>query len=518
MSLSSRTDRRRAMVSHDPDQYIGQVPGIDVAGVRRRPSNPTPTISRKSSTADSLHARDSGLNKRAITPVMGRDFKLASAPPSRQRRGKLPWLDGNQQSAEAGGLKKLHVPGSFSSELSLPLPDNTPATSAPMVASATEEKPAVTAATKRIILKSDPSLRPVGSTPSLRRTPRTPGPRKLSLGSTYRRPIPLKSTPLKPTPVSRDGIVGLKRDGVSSESSDMPSISEHGNQLDASEKEHPLRDVLAPKSEHLERTSTEILKSTQGLLDHLDLPPAKPAERQSKFLESVQDTHHPKGEPGPQYGDVLMSSTHTNTNTISHKPVLRVTPARNARPSISNVSPTTQIPMASPSPRTDVRSLRRAVTGLENLMEEALAVARDAAAQNRTSDVASILDEATVALRRASTVRGRMAEPLTLSESDMESLYSTSDSDVSSVSSCMQRSVDTLPTAYTKSAQSSHEPIRLPAQGTEAHLKRVSSDKVDTLRPGDYFPSESDGESISKTPPRLYHPKSADSIVIDWAY
>lgn len=168
-------------------------------------------------------------------------------------------------------------------------------------------------------------------------------------------------------------------------------------------------------------------------------------------------------------------------------------------------------------------SLHRAVTGLGNLMEEAISVARDAAEKGRNEDVANILDNATVALRHASIAQdrlnaGRMSSPLQLSptnsrgreRSDTDSSIAP-DSDVSSTHS-KAGTVTTAPTLLTRSAHSSRQPIVVPQR------RKHASHKASVHRASTLPPCRHSTDSISRTPPRLYQPPSADSIVRDFAY
>ncbi|SMY23664.1 unnamed protein product [Zymoseptoria tritici ST99CH_1A5] len=153
--------------------------------------------------------------------------------------------------------------------------------------------------------------------------------------------------------------------------------------------------------------------------------------------------------------------------------------------------------------------LNRAVTGLENLMEEAIGVARDAAKTGRHEEVATVLNEATLALRKASTVRGHMVHPRrpSLSGSDRSSDgdYHEHESDLSSRNS-RDASAETFPTVFTKN---SLQPLVAPSGKQTVALVQEPPKRR----------SKSSGDnSICPTPPRLYQTASADSIVRDFAY
>ncbi|KAK4503387.1 hypothetical protein PRZ48_004302 [Zasmidium cellare] len=145
------------------------------------------------------------------------------------------------------------------------------------------------------------------------------------------------------------------------------------------------------------------------------------------------------------------------------------------------------------------QSLKRAVTGLENLMEEALTVARNAASAGRAEDIAVVLDQATSALREAGSVRSSTnGRPLRLSP--QLSTYSSQSrkGDVSSNASSTSRgrvSSEALPTVITQNGSSRKSRFR------------ELQDSCDIER-----------ATTSSTPPKLYTAPSADSIVRDFAY
>lgn len=243
-----------------------------------------------------------------------------------------------------------------------------------------------------------------------------------------------------------------------------------------------------------------------------------------------------------------------NDGTLSRKPTVRTSVTFQS----PDVSPKTQSPPSSSSPDNETRKLEKAVTGLQNLMEEALTVAKDAAHNNRTEDVAQILDEAKLALRKASTVHGYMTSPLRIEDSSDECYSSDdyvqdsgsdSDADVESIVSSIQPigkpSSDTIPTAYTKSKSglslkpalttAANKPLALrdprrpqafrssiPIRN-ESIVQPVISPPftVDGKRPSSQEasmePSSSGSFSMTQTPPRMY-PNSIASAARDWAY
>jgi len=204
--------------------------------------------------------------------------------------------------------------------------------------------------------------------------------------------------------------------------------------------------------------------------------------------------------------------------------------------------------------------MQGAVSSLQDLMEEALGVAADAARHNRTDDVAFVLNEATIALRRASTVTGRMKEPFVLDdiEGGLSSKDDTADtSDISSGESDLnvghKASADTVPTMSTGNSDAKqHTKVQPPFLNSAGERPRSEQGDFDSRRPGDFYPesvlsisrfsppqsydggrnksrstdtrplffgtSETDDRSMLRTPPQLYSPPSADSIIIDFAY
>ena len=128
-------------------------------------------------------------------------------------------------------------------------------------------------------------------------------------------------------------------------------------------------------------------------------------------------------------------------------------------------------------------------------MDQTLNVAKEAAKSGRHDEVASILKNATMTLRRA-----------TQSESSLSSKGAGS---FLSSKYSREPSAETLPTVYTKpSAQRLSQPLPFEHQSNEQ--KRSKHDDDSSRSPGD--------DSISPTPPRLYQQASADSIIRDFAY
>ncbi|KAK3672777.1 hypothetical protein LTR78_007363 [Recurvomyces mirabilis] len=175
------------------------------------------------------------------------------------------------------------------------------------------------------------------------------------------------------------------------------------------------------------------------------------------------------------------------------------------------------------------RSLSRAITGMENMMEDALQVARDAAHDGRTDDVAHVLDSATTALKKANAAVPRSSAsfrvprdgPLQLSPHESGPSSSSSDSDLGphddrSTMHTREHSASAATTMLTKSAKSSAQPI-VSGQYTKRG-KAVASQRASMQRASFETSSDDGHHSLTRTPPRLYQAASADSIVRDFAY
>lgn len=233
---------------------------------------------------------------------------------------------------------------------------------------------------------------------------------------------------------------------------------------------------------------------------------------------------------------------HYNDGTLSRRSTVRGTVTFRS----PDVSPKTQSPPSSSSIEKDKKNLERAVTGLHNLMEEALTVAQDAAQNNRSQDVAQILDEAKLALRKSSTIHGYMAPPLRIDDTESDEYFSSdeyeqasdSDADIESNISSMhakpKASNTSIPTAYTKSKSGlSLEPA--PTAPMPPAVPRHSIRQRSVVHPILNPPFESDGKrpssqeatvgfsssedfSMTQTPPQTYSKMSVGSTMHDWAY
>lgn len=242
--------------------------------------------------------------------------------------------------------------------------------------------------------------------------------------------------------------------------------------------------------------------------------------------------------PSPDPSDL----GHYNDGTLSRKSTVRGTVTFRS----PDVSPKTQSPPSSSSIEKDKKNLERAVTGLHNLMEEALTVAQDAAQNNRSEDVAQILDEAKIALRKSSSVHGYMAPPLRIDDTESDEYFSSdeydqgsdSDADIESNTSSFQpkpkASDVSIPTAYIKGKNGlSLEPATIAS--VPAAIPRHSIRQRSVVHPILNPPFENDGKrpssqeavvgpsssedfSMTQTPPQMYSKMSMGSTMHDWAY
>jgi len=228
-----------------------------------------------------------------------------------------------------------------------------------------------------------------------------------------------------------------------------------------------------------------------------------------------------------------------NDGTLSRKPTVR----SNVTFRSPDVSPKTLTPPSNSSTYKERKNLERAVTGLHNLMEEALTVAQDAAQNNRTQDVAHILDEAKIVLRKSSIVHGYMSPPLRIDNTESDEYFSSDEydqdtdsdadveSNVSSIQPVEKPSAVSIPTAYTKSKSG----LSLSKAPTTPAAPRYSIRQHSIVHPIVSPPFEKDGKrptsqqaavgpsssedfSMTQTPPQMYSKVSPNSTTHDWAY
>lgn len=483
-------------------------------------------------------------------------------------RKKLPWLDGPQQT----------MPGQFpdsKESLALRKTNDVPPPVPKKDSPSASHKPSVSS------FNGDPALRAVGSTPSLRQRARSGDFKTLSVSSKPRPGI----TPVKSREHAKHalGVVSEPQQTAaypSSEYSTTP-VSERDEMPDTLPRRDPASyQRLIDKRKVRPEQRQPFVASQPGMQSQLDLPYDQPSPRDRKRGSvaayqpqvSARETGRAyRAESCRSCDEAAYVEKPSRAITVPRKsvavatappgpaapsptpPVRRQTlfampthlmPSSSSssspppRLSASDIASSSQeLPLPPPPGRATTksspqmlqaqsRSLNRAVTGLENLMDEALSVARSAAERGQNDEVANILNSATYALRKASTVHGemdhgRMSKPLRLSSSG-SSRMSNSDESISprsdrSSTHSASHSIETAPTMFTKSAQPSQQPIVVEQykSGGQAPVSRHSS--VESVHQP--VPRVSpDRHSISQTPPRLYQAASADSIVRDFAY
>ncbi|EMC99297.1 hypothetical protein BAUCODRAFT_146258 [Baudoinia panamericana UAMH 10762] len=288
----------------------------------------------------------------------------------------------------------------------------------------------------------------------------------------------------------------------------------------------------------LERKQSELrspLKTAMSPSGRSDMPPYLPPKKQTTMPKPIvkRETLHAL----PSH--LMAPSSSTSSSLPSH---LRVTsPDISSPPSRTNTKlppptkrerhddqPSPKEILQGPAPavikhrnlRRENRSLNSAVTGLEDLLEQALDVARDAASSGRKDEVAQILSSATAALRQASNALP-MDQSLGRSMTDYRARIepyprgddaSSSGSETPTNPSTLHTRADsagTAPTIFTRSAKSSAQPL-------VSEKYRKDGKSLTSLRAARV--SSSSEPSMTNTPPRLYQPASADSIVRDFAY
>lgn len=427
-------------------------------------------------------------------------------------RKKLPWLDGDRPS------RTTHIPGAFD-----PNESGDAKTVSPPEPSHSHRSDAHRASVPSI--GGDVALRAIGSTPSLRTRAKSGDFRTLSLNSKARAGVvlPVSKEHAKQT-LGIQKTDGPEPNVTSSEYSTTPSIDEAaGPQTPAGSHDLLMKrqtlttapiatanpwfksrsqltlDDPSPRTSKratgamptnvvtqpaappvLPRRRAESCSFCEETALPADLPVARTARQRSVPIlpnEPVPLTAFQQPARKPTLyamPDHLLPSSSSSswdprTAQLSHMsdqapqspPQLPPPPAPPLRRTVGTVA-TQQIPVRHSS------SLKRAVTGLENLMEEALNVARDAAQNGRNDEVANVLNSATLTLRKASTVHGQMDEgkmdpPFRLSPPEprrhqTDSEPDSPDSDASSVHSDIH-TIETAPTLFTMSTQPSRQPV-----------------------------------------------------------
>ena len=326
------------------------------------------------------------------------------------------------------------------------------------------------------------------------------------------------------TPNDRSGKSELVAGRETGQSSTINHWIQSGLDLSLAE---PLRPSTAPATM---RKGTSTLKPTKSLHPNIGDSSRlwRPSDQDKSTHLDVEPRKLRKARTAPDTQPVSLPdesspSPFSAGPPLAKKPTLHMLPAHLLAPSSSSSQvdvPRVLKPKTTPmTTRNAVHApgpLNRTVSDLENLMEEALNVAKDAAKSGRSEDVATILNNATLALRKANLVSGSIGRPLVLSPAEStrssEAEFGDSRSDLSSRHN-KESSGETLPTIFTKSANSSRQPIL-----TRSHDAHKSQKAIFGHHMKSNHRMSSGDNSMSPTPPRLYQPASADSIVRDFAY
>ncbi|KAL1302772.1 hypothetical protein AAFC00_003119 [Neodothiora populina] len=296
---------------------------------------------------------------------------------------------------------------------------------------------------------------------------------------------------------------------------------------------------------------------------------SEPAKRHSSLRSSQSARELSSGSSPSSIGRYT-------DGTISRKPTVRASSVqarldrsaiagqiRSADVSPKSSVPPTMVPPNARAPTVRSDSMQRAVNGLHDLMHEALFVATEAAQANQTHEVAQILNEATLALRKANTVQDNMNMPL--KSYGMEASASSSDdytsgsdseayieSDTSSIGSLRQVSRRDMPSEYANSRGAiTGGPGFVPSTTATTFVSSTGTNNTDQLGTGRLHSgvvrsptvipaflnngkrptsrrglsesqkmavSSSDDKSIVDTPLTMYRQPSRKSAVTDWAY
>lgn len=463
--------------------------------IRRNASNPTPTVSRKTSEINGPLERESSVNRRALNGRLAREPALVAGRkpsiPTQSPRRNLPWLSVKPASMEPVRRAKHYMPGGFDVGS-----DDAPSSSSS--STGTPPSPATLPKSKSLLL-TDPSIRPTGPTASPRETPSqlTVARKASSAGS--------NNTPYSATPIARSKSSIVPRT-MASEPTDTARYteSEYSATPTSIRSANPVPPAITrPRSyEKLVRKPEEFDDITGQLQDNTEEPISE------TMLHSVLNA------PGRKTSAVLAVDPAKERMVAAPQSVPHSQPpimVNMMRTSTMPSSPLSSVPGKKPSftaPDPE-GGLKRAITGLEGLMQEAISVAKDAAEHKKPEEVSEILEEAAIALRQASTAglqnhaRMQQLEPLSVSDSELgssdeSSMYSDDGSSVDGYLS--HESSRTVLTAGTHPSQ-----IKLSAPYAKDG-RAPRSDRAEVI------------ESVAGTPPRFYNPPSVESITRDFAY
>lgn len=468
------------------------------SNVRRNASNPTPTVSRKTSEINGALERESSVNKRALTGRVGRESvstvrRKPSVPTQASRRGNLPWLDGKSASSKAHSRAKNYIPGGFDVESA----SSTASTETP-------PSPATQSRKSKPFLLAGPSIRPIGSMPSLRLTASQHSlTRKASSAGSSDGPLPAVSATPSKAAIVQATLAKKATDSVrysASEYSTTPPSTRSAKSVTPGVKRPYSYEEFVRKPEELDditeqlhgqpKQPTQASHPVQTVATVIDASGYKSSNVPVISLPHDSTKYHLPFVPEPQ-PPLTVNMMRTSTMRVSH---LTLTPGKKSS-------------FTAPDPE---GGLRRAITGLEGLMQEAISVAKDAAEHKKPEEVSEILEEAAIALRRASTTglqhRATMQqlEPLPVSDSDLDT------SDESSSFSESGSSVDdghlSHETSHTVLTAGTHPSQVFVSAPYTRNGRPVGSDQGEVV------------DSIPGTPPRFYNPPSVESITRDFAY
>lgn len=151
--------------------------------------------------------------------------------------------------------------------------------------------------------------------------------------------------------------------------------------------------------------------------------------------------------------------------------------------------------------------IHRALTGFENLMEEAVNVAQEAAKSGHSSEAAHILSHAALALDDAGSVGNEMKNPVMVQQSSVPSSESACNTETSTHLG-VQASVKSAPTVSEKAGKSSRRPTV--DETARAYHTRTSRSQ---------FRERSEKRTVPSNPQRLHQPEpAAHPTIQDFAY
>lgn len=501
-----------------------------------------------------------------------------------QKRFRLPWLDGNVNTRE--------IPGDFDNSTNASLPPSRSRVKSDR--GQFEDGPVVNddvIASQR----TKTMARPFSSVPSLPGVDRKKSRQySRSFSSLVDPPTVSSYDPCSPIPGHWPTMGGQAQYTPSSYSTEPPSDIKMPSHLSRKDTASYSQLVVKPVEKPVAMAGGSHNPPTWPMvpLSETKVPlrvssltfeePVRANTRKDSYLRASQSAYELRGSSPSSIGRY-------NDGTISRKPTMRASAvqARLDRDIMGragvrraatgqqlrspDVSPKSAAPSQMPYSTAsrvstqDPLSLQRAVTRLNDLMQEALFVATGAAETNQTHEVAQILHEAAIALRDSNTVQGRMDTPLRISDVDTDAVPSSDDymsdsdseayveSETSSIGPEQPDSGGNASTNYTSSRPVKafnpvvapvDVPFRLRETPKEAaysgdRLYHPNVSRRPTINPpildrgrrpqsehaafsasrDDALPSSSsDDKSLAPTPPDMYHQPSAGSVTTDWAY